>query len=824
MWQDLRLAVRGFRKTPLFTLVALVTLTLAIGANTAIFGLLNALLLRDAAVRDPQSLVQVSSVNPQNGSESGLTYALYHDLQQRQQVFATVLGWNANGVFNLVSDGQTTRGMVSAVSGNFYGDLGVRPVAGRLITADDLREPSEDPAMVAVLGHTFWRRTFGGDVNVVGRRVVVEATPFTIIGVAPPDFIGLGLFVEPDVTVPLTAYPKFVTFTSAALRTGTSNWVRVTGRLKPGLTLAQAEAAIGAFWPDLKAANVPPSFEGARRDRFLAMRLSLRSAAKGLEPGPGMRARFTRPLYALLAIALLVLLIACVNLASLMVARGAMRSHEVGVRLALGAARFRVMRPMLAEGLLLSAGGAACGALLAFWASDTLASVILRDYSVRATLDVTPDGRVLAFTATLATLVGLLFSSVPAWRAGRQDVTASLRQSTRTSSGGGRTGRLLVAVQVGLSLILLVNAGLLVRSLQQVRAVSSGMRAQDVFVTFPQALPGGYKGVDNDTYYPNVVARLESVPGIQRAAISNFKPAGGGIGGGEQVSSVTSPPDAGGVRSNFMSVSPQLFDTLGMAMKAGRDFSWNDHSRSRAVAIVSATLAERLFPDGSAIGQRVRTGVLPRRQDLEIVGIVADAHIYDLKDPNLASIYVPSLQEPDLVDGKCFVIRGAGVPFADLKEAVAAFGYETIQSSQSLEYIVDRVLLQDRLTAVFAAFFGAVALLLAAIGLYGLMSFEVAQRRREIAIRVALGAEPTRVVTTVVRDGLIVTLTGLVIGGLAALASVRLVSSLIFGVTTQDPVTLAGAPALLFAIAALASLLPAVRAGRTDPMTTLRGD
>lgn len=826
MWQDIRLAVRGFRKTPIFTTVAIVTLTLAIGANTAIFTLVNALLLRDARVRDPQSLVQVGSINPQTGLESGLTYAIYDDFKRRQVAFSAVIGWNANGVFNISSDNITTRGAVSAVGGNFFGELGVRPLAGRLITADDVNEPSANPAMVAVLGHSFWRGSFGADVNVIGRRIVVEATPFTIIGIAPPDFMGLGLVVEPAVTVPLTAYPKYVTFASADLRTGSSNWVRATGRLKPGVTLEQARASIDAFWPDLKAANVPPSFEGARRDPFLATVLSVKSAAKGLEPGPGLRGKFTQPLYIVMAIALLVLLIACVNLASLMVARGVTRSHEIGVRLALGAPRLRVMRPMLAEGLVLSAGGAICGVLFALWTTDTLVKVILRDYSIRATLDVTPDTRVLAFTASLAVLVGVLFSIVPAWRAARQDATSSLRHGVRTFTSSGRVGRLLVAAQVGLSLVLLVNAGLLVRSLQQVRAVSSGMRPQDVFVLYPNAVPGGYRNVDNDTYYPSVVSRLESLPGVERAAVSNFKPAGGGTGGGELVSNVAAGPEAGGIAATFMSVSPNLFETLGMAIRAGRDFTWNDHSRARRVAVVSATLADRLFPGSVAIGQRIRIGVLPRRQDLEIVGVVGDAHIYDLKDPNLASVYVASLQEPDIVDGKCFVIRGASMPLAEIKAAVASFGYETVEApeAQSLEYIVGRVLLQDRLTAVLAGFFGGVALLLAAVGVYGLMSFEVAQRRREIGIRVALGAEPARVVKTVVGEGLAVTIGGLTAGALAALASVQLVKSLIFGVSTYDPVTLLVAPLLLFSIAAVACLLPALRAGQTDPMITLRAE
>ena len=821
MWQDIQYATRGFRKTPIFTAVAIVTLTLAIGANTAIFSLLNALVLRDARVREPQTLVQVSSLNAQ-GFEGGFTYPMYDDFKRRQVTFSSVMGWNW-GNYNITTDGALARGTVSSVSGNYFEQLGARPVIGRLIGPDDVNEASGNPAMVAVIGHTYWRARLGGDPGVIGRQVIMEATPFTIIGVAPPDFLGLALVVESDVTIPLTAFPQFSTFVSADLKTGASMWVRITGRLKPDVTLAQARASIESFWPQLKAEHVPAEFTDGRRDRFLASGLSVQSAAKGVEPGMGLRSRFTRPLYIVLAIAMLVLLIACVNLASLMVARGAAKSHEVGVRLALGAARFRVMRAFVVEGLLLAAAGAIAGVVFALWITDLLASVILRDYVIRATLDVAPDARVAAFTAAVAAAVGIMFSLVPAWRAGRQDVTVSLRQGARTVTSTGRAGRVLVAVQVGLSLVLLTHAGLLVRSLQQVRNVSSGIQGERVFVAYPYEMPGGYRNVDNDTYYPNLVTRLESLPGVERAAISNFKPAGGGTSG-ELVSRVQDAAGAGGVASAFMSVSPNLFDVLGIALRSGRDFTWSDHSQSRRVAIVSETLARRLFPDTAVIGQRVRIGVLPQRQDLEIVGVVADAHIYDLKDPNLASLYVPSLQEPGLVDGKCFVIRGSNVPFADLKTVVASFGHESVDAAQgqSLDYIVGRVLLQDRLIAAFATFFGIIALLLAAVGVYGLMSYETAQRRREIGIRVALGAVPGRILRAVVGDGLMVAALGLAVGAVAATTSARLVGSLIFGISAHDPLTFALAPTALLAIAVAACLGPALRASRIDPVATLR--
>jgi putative ABC transport system permease protein len=371
-------------------------------------------------------------------------------------------------------------------------------------------------------------------------------------------------------------------------------------------------------------------------------------------------------------------------------------------------------------------------------------------------------------------------------------------------------------------LILLVHGGLLIRSLQKVREVPAGMDARGVVVAYTDARPGGYQNVDNDSYVRNLVTRLEQIPGVQRAAISNFKPAGGLIGGGEIVATTQSAAGVEGVRATFMSVSPQLFDVLRIPIQAGRDFSWSDQSRSRRVAVVSETLAHRLFNGRPAVGQRVRIGLHPGRNDVEIVGVVGDAHIYSLKDPNLASIYVASLQEPDLVDGKCLVIRGLGVSLQALDAAVSPFGRETVSRAQSLGNIVDRVLLQDRLVAMFAMFFGAIALLLAAIGVYGLMSFEVNQRLREMAIRVALGAERWQLIGNVVGDGLGVAVVGLAAGVLVALGTVGVLRSLIFGLTPYDVTTILAAVATLGAVATLACVPAALRASKADPTAILR--
>jgi predicted permease len=379
-------------------------------------------------------------------------------------------------------------------------------------------------------------------------------------------------------------------------------------------------------------------------------------------------------------------------------------------------------------------------------------------------------------------------------------------------------------VQIALSLVLVMNAGLLVRSLQQVRAVPSGMRPQGVTVAYTSARNGNTETVDNDLYYPDLVARLESVPGVASAGVSLFKPAGGGIGNAERVARAGSPVagDAG-IAATFGAVSPGFFETLGIPVRSGRDFTWSDRSRASGVTIISESLARRLFPSGDALGQRVRIGVAPQRQSLEVVGLVADAHMYDLKDNNTSGVYVAALQDPAR-DAKCLVIRGTGFSHEALNAAVYSLGHEQITATQTLTYITDRVLLQERLTAMLAGFFGALALLLASVGLYGLMSYAVSQRTREIGIRLALGAAPARVTTDVMRDGLAIAGAGVAIGFPVALVAVQLVKSLLFGITPFDPLTSLIAPLSLVAVAALASLFPARRASRVDPILALRAE
>ena len=582
--QDVQLAIRSFWKAPVFTIGAILTLTLAIGANTAIFSILNALVLRDLPVREPSSLVSLARVTPAT-ADGAFSLPMFRAVAERQQSLSALIGWTSNSVINVEIDDVRTRGNVSAVTGNYFTELGIRPVAGRLLTDADVSVDTQHSAPIAVIGHAFWQRHFNRDPAAVGRTLRVEGTPFTIVGVAPAGFTGLGLTLEIDVAVPLTFVPLVRDVPSRAFLNGTVNPISLTGRLRPGVTIDQARAELTTLWPAVLTAVMPPDYAGAQRERFLETTIQVREGAKGVEPG--LRRRFTQPLVIVMAIALFVVLIACVNIASLMMSRASSRMHEMGVRLALGAGSWRLMRSVLVEGVMLSLVGALFGVLVAMWASESLVAVILATYTVPPSFDVHPDLRVMAFTIALAIVVGLLFSVAPAWRVGRASAAAALQRSTRTATRSGRAGRILVAVQVGLSLVLLINAGLLVRSLQEIRAVDSGLRTDDVFVVYPAARPGGYQGVDHDSYYPAVLQRLAAIPGVRDVSASLFKPAAGGGAAPEPVSRVGGAAGSSEVPAVRTPVSPGFFDTLGLPVLTGRDFDWRDHSRSRRVAVIS---------------------------------------------------------------------------------------------------------------------------------------------------------------------------------------------------------------------------------------------
>ncbi|HEY7055489.1 MAG TPA: ABC transporter permease [Vicinamibacterales bacterium] len=815
--QDVRYALRVYRKTPIVTAATILTSTLAIGAATTLFTLLNALVLRELPVREPASLVHVAPQTT-DGREIGASYAMFRQLEA-SPVFESVMGtWWSGESTEL--DGEVTLAGVWAITGNVYGELGLRPVIGRLLGPNDVALAPPAMQQVAVIGHAFWQRHFHGDPGALGRRVEIDDVPFTIVGVAPAGFAGFGVSAEPDITVPLPAVALIRGRTLESIARRTSQWIDVVARLRSDVTLDQARAQLSAQWPAIQALEIPPDLSPGERAERLAQRISVKSASNGREPW--LRPQFTSPLVITFGIAALILAIACTNLSGLMLARTTARGHEMAVRLALGASRWRVARQLVTEGVLLATIGGLGGLLCAAWASRSLSAVIFEDYVVTIAFDAAPDGRAVAFTIMTSLCFGLLLTLIPAWRATREQ-PFGLQRSTRTVTSS-TTGRWLVAAQVALSLVLLIAAGLFVRTLQAIRSVPSGMTTKGVVVAYPFQRPAGYGRVDNDVYYRTLVEALEAIPGVERASVSLDKPAGGGSGIVQKVARTSDPvTGVSGVDSIVTKVSPNFFAVLGLSVQRGRDVSWTDTSHARKVAVVSEALARHLFNGRPAIGQHVRIGTVPARQDMEIVGVVSNARLYNLKDTRLDAIYIPALQDAD-VNSKCFVIRAAGVPFDAIRRAVDSSGIEFITNIRTLDYTVGRALLRERLVAALATFFGIVGAVLAAIGVFALMSYSVEHRRREIGIRMALGAEPVGLVIGVVRDGARIALGGVAAGLVAALLAAQAVGAFLFGIAPRDPVTLGVASLALLFVSIVACVIPAIRAARVDPLIALRAE
>jgi predicted permease len=595
----------------------------------------------------------------------------------------------------------------------------------------------------------------------------------------------------------------------------------ITGRLKPGIAIEQARAQLQSLWPAVLLATVSTDAPGLRRQTFFSMGLDVAPAATGV--ARELRAAFTRPLYVLLGIVGLILMVACVNLANLMLARAAARSHEMSVRVALGASRWAVTRQLLTESLALSASGAILGLAFAGFGSRLLVRLLAGGPLTPIALDLRPDWRVLSLTAAIAIVTGVLFGFVPAWRAAHEDPAFAIRANSRGLAGTGRWARALMVAQVALSIVLLLSAGLLVRSFRNLCVIDLGFDARVLQVRLSPR-PGGYGVLNVNEYHRQLIDSVSALPGVLSVGFSDF--AGAGQREWPEAVSATSAassPD-GGVMSSSVMVSPGFLRTLGIGLTLGRDFEWTDDASHPPVAIVSSGLAERLFPAGSAIGQAIRLGFMPEFQKLRIIGIAKTARLFDLRDRNQRVVYIPYFQHAGwAAQGSVFLRTQAPVAMARIVgHEIESFGHEYPLQAQTVEEEASQSLARDRAVAMISGFFGVLALLLALIGLYGLASYSVAHRTREIGIRTALGAGPAGVRWGVLRDELTLALAGIALGIPCALGASRLVASLLFGVSADDLPTLLAVSLLLLAAALLAGYLPARRASRIDPMVALR--
>jgi len=802
--KDVKLAARTLRKNPGFTAVAVLSLALGIGANTAVFSLINALILRTLPVHEPGRLVLLSTLNP-NGQKELLSVAIFEEIQRRQQVFSGLFGWRANAMANLEANGVAYAGCRDDATGEYFAALAVKPLLGRLFTPEDA---AAGPPTVAVLDYRGWRRRFNGDPAIVGKFMRLEGKPLTIIGVTPESFGGLVADVACDVTLPVGF--------SDNMRRSEALWMNVAGRLKDGVSLEQTRAHLEVVWPAVQAAALPQGRQGSARQEFLARRLVVDSAATGISY---LRERFTRPLAVLMGVVALILLIACVNLASLMLARAAGRQREMAVRAALGATRWRLVRQQLAESLLLAAAGAALGFLLAEWGTRFVARMIWTGH-VPLRMDPAPDARVLAFTAGIAIVTAVLFGMAPAWRATRTDPGTALQRSARMSGSTGRFGKALVAVQVALSLVLLIGATLFLRTIHNLRTVDAGFRRDGILLVnlFPRA--GGHEGLNRPVYYHELADKVAALPGVQSVSYSSMALVPYELKESVEPTSGTEAP----VNAMVAVLAPRFLETLGMRLLAGRDFTWRDDANARRVALVSQSLARRLFPSGGAVGQRIRVGMARQLQEIEIIGVVNSASLWILRSREPMAVYTPLGQVSGGIHPR-MVIRTAVDPAsvaAPVRRTVEALGREYPLRMETLRDSEDGALIEERLIGILTSFFGGLALMLACVGLYGLMSYSVNSRTGEMGIRMALGAGPRTVLHLIIREAVTLVLAGILIGLPVAFAASRLVSRLLFGLSPTDPLSMVASVTVLTAVALLAGYLPARRAARTDPMEALR--
>ena len=818
---DCRYALRMLLKNPGFTLVAVLTLALATGANTAIFSLLNGLALRPLPVPRAEQLVRFGA---QSGDEPyvALSLPLLEQMSGAQRVFSSTFGWSADMLFTVDTGGALSRNDIWAVTGNFYSELGTTPELGRLIGPedDDLRAASPTP--VAVLAFNFWQRHYGGDPNVVGRVLKIEGAAFTIIGVTRPDFTGISADRLPEVTIPLAAQPLLAGDVDARefLRRADALFLEAAGRLKPNVRFDEARAQLDSIWPAIRDSLAPANLPPAHRSRFLALHLKVEPGEKGSSV---LRKQFTEPLYVLLAISGLVLLVACVNLATLMLSRAAGRSHEIAVRIALGASRARLVRQTLTESLLLSVSGALAGFLLAYWWSHTLADFILTQFfNAPARLHLAPDTRVLLSTAAVAIFTGVLFGLAPAWRATREDPNFALQNnSQKIARSTGRLGKSLIVSQVALSLVLLAASGLFIRTLMKLRTIEPGYQAPGVLDASLYPKPGGYKNLDWINYYEELTARVSRLPGVDSAGIAKMSL--GWRAWKEDVRAVDANESLTNVDFSF--VMPGFFHTVGISPQRGRIFTWRDHDKSPRVAVVSQSLANKLFAGREPVGQLLEITSEPTWQKVEIVGIVSDASLYDIRRHAPPTLYLPTTQYGEIMGWSQLMLRTKAAPAAmanAVRQTVESLGHEYVAKTHMIVETIDRSLLRERVFALLSAFFGGLALVLAAIGLYGLMAYNVTRRTQEIGVRIALGAPRQNILSMILGETLGLTSIGLAIGLAVSLATSPLVASMLYGVPARDPITLAAVSAVLIAVAAFAAWLPARRATRVDPLTALR--
>jgi putative ABC transport system permease protein len=820
--KDLRYAARSLGKSPGFTAVAMLSLALGIGANTAIFQLLDALRLRTLPVKAPEELltVRLADMRGVRGSVNrpdAVTYRIWEQIAARQTAFSDIFAWS-EGEVNLSPAGEARMAGVLWVTGGLFPGLGVEPLMGRLFTAADDRRGCGTPG--AVVSYGFWKSELGGDAAAIGRKLTLNGHAVEIVGVTRPGFFGLNVGRAFQIALPVCSQPVVGAFN--ALDQGTFWWLAVMGRRKPGWTAERAAAAVAAISPAVFESSLPPRYPPVSVKNYLAMRLTTKPASTGTS---GMRADYSEPLWMLLSITGVVLTIACANLANLMLARASAREREMAVRMAIGAGRGRLVRQLMAESLAIAAGGAALGLLAARGLSRALVA-LLASGDTGVYLDLDPDWRVLGFTAGLAALTAVLFGLAPAFRATEAGPAEVLRSAGRgITSGRNRfhLRRVLVVVQMALSLVLLVGALLFAGTLRNLARTDAGFRPEGVLIANLGFARANALPVSVPEWQRRLLVRVQAVPGVVSAADTNIVP----LAGSSSSNQVWMEGAVSGTSRvvRWSRVSPGYFRTMAIGLKAGRDFDEHDGPGAPFVAIVNELFARRIAGTANPVGMRFHVEETPSTPETvyQIAGVVANTKYGSLRGDVEPLFYLTMAQDrhPQLSDQ--LVMRcGATANLAGIRRALAEVDPGARFELFAYEDLIRDSLLRERLMALLAGGFGVLAALLSAMGLYGVVSYVMARRRGEIGIRVALGAGRREILAMVLADSGRLAIVGLAAGIALALGAGGFAGKLLFGVKPNDPATLAVASGLLAAVAMAASYVPAWRASRVDPMGALR--
>ena len=823
--RDIRHAIRSLRQAPGFVLVVVLTLGLGIGANTAIFSLMDQVLLRPLPVHDPSALVLLDGPGAFQGRTVNLTtfsYPMYVDFRDRNEVFSGVLARFPLST-TVVWRGASERANGELVSGNYFDVLGVRPALGRVLNGADDRVPGAHP--IAVLSYGYWQRRFGGDPLVLNQTITVNGHPLTIVGVSARGFAGVQVGQAADVMLPLMMKAQ-MTPTWNDLDNRRSRWVTVMARLKPGVSRTAAEAAMNVIYRQVneqEVKDIPNNSENFRK-RFVSKHLDVLPGHRGLSD---LRREFSTPLIVLMSMVGVVLLIACANVANLLLARTTARQKEIALRLALGAGRGRIIRQQLVESGLLALAGTVGGLLLAWWTGGLLLAALPGDPAAR-NLSAEPDLRVAGFAIGTGVLTALLFGIVPAIQATRAGVIGALKEESGSVAGGGRQARLrrvLVIGQVALSMLLLAGAGLFARSLYNLKWLDPGFRVDDLFVFSIDPSLSGYEGGRLTSLYRRMQEELAAVPGVHSVSMSEV----GTLAGDNWSQTVRvdgyEAKEGEDLNPSVDGVGPRYFETMGIPLVSGREFTERDVIGAPKVAIINETMAKYFFGSSNPIGRRFGFG-RGKPTDIEIVGVAKDVRSVELRDQPPRYVYIPYAQD-DSVTQLTFYVRAVrddgGAIAAGIRQSVRRLDPNLpIFNMKTMAVQIDESLFVERMVAVLSVAFGALATLLAAIGLYGVMSYAVTRRTREIGIRMALGAERGRVLWLVLREVAAMALAGIVGGLAAALWLTRQVQSQLYGLSPNDPLTLGIAMGLLAAVAIASGYIPARRATTIDPMIALK--